>query len=230
MFKYSRFNTLLVSLLLASPLTALQAANVAGKKCTYTLTSSTGELGTATVSVKKKKLKIHFHGAVPDAMYSVWVDFRSRATLETGADYPVGAIERGVAPAFKSTQGVTSGMGLDRNTTVTDGDGDSLFTVKLNYNILLAGESPVVGAELATQGLNRVGGYWMRKYGTDPATAASLQLVDTDTGLPLLERGTPAGITIVRHPDFVSHGHTPGVGGVDHFPGFKGDFPADCLL
>ena len=110
--------------------------------------------------------------------------------------------------------------------------------VQLDYELLRPGDSPVVFGTLAMQGPNRVGGHWMRIY--DPPKkkkakeTASLQLTDgddddDDDGLPLLERSTPQGITIVRHPDFVTHGHTPGVGGVDHFSAFKGDFPAACL-
>ena len=37
------------------------------------------------------------------------------------------------------------------------------------------------------------------------------------------------GITIVFHHDLVTHGFTPGVGGVDHSSAFKGDFPTTCL-
>ena len=56
-------------------------------------------------------------------MYTVWVDFRNRFTGVVGLDYPSGALPRGVAPAFATTQGVTSGMGLDANAFVTDGNG-----------------------------------------------------------------------------------------------------------
>ena len=48
-------------------------------------------------------------------------------------------------------------------------------------------------------------------------------------GLPVLLRGTAQGITIVGHTDFVTHGHTPGTKNVDHFSGFNGDFPSDCV-
>ena len=53
--------------------------------------------------------------------------------------------------------------------------------------------------------------------------------IDPATDRPVVVRATAQGITIVGHFDFVTHGHTPGVGGVDHFSGFNGGFPAECL-
>ena len=84
----------------------------------------------------------------------------------------------------------------------------------------------MVAADLVNQdefGLNRVGGGWLRQYREkvniedpdDPPNLIpnpSLQEVDLDTGFPVLVRFTAQGITIVSHPDFVTHGHTPGVG------------------
>ncbi|MEM7118559.1 MAG: hypothetical protein AAF614_39435 [Chloroflexota bacterium] len=200
-----------------------------GRFCHYDLTTS--DVGTAEVKVRQGKLKVKIRDAQPNTLYTVWVDFRNRETGELAADYPLdaGALERGVAPAFASTAGVTSGMGLDANAIVTNRRGNGTGVFELDYKLLQPGTSPVVGGELAMQGLNRIGGYWLRQFGVDPQTAASVQLVDPHTGLPLLERSTAQGLTIVGHPDFVTHGHTPGVGGVDHFPGFKGDFPSECL-
>lgn len=200
-----------------------------GRFCHYDL--ETSDVGTAEVRVRPNRIRVKIRDAQPHTLYTVWIDFRNRETGQLAADYPLaaGALDRGVAPAFASTAGVTSGMGLDANAIVTNGRGNGSATFRLDYNVLQLGESPVVGGELAMQGLNRVGGYWLRQYGLDPQTQASLQLVDAETGLPLLERSTPQGLTIVGHPDFVTHGHTPGVGGVDHFPGFKGDFPSECL-
>lgn len=135
-------------------------------------------------------------------------------------------MERGVAPAFATDAPVYDGMLPDLNALITDADGHARLDVELDYNLLEAGSSPVVGGELATQGASVVGGYWLRQYETDPGTAASAQVIDPKSGLPLLPRSTPQGITIVSHPDRVTHGHSPGVGGTDHASAFKGDF--DC--
>lgn len=203
----------------------------AKNKCQYELTASTGQQGSATVIIKKKKLRIIFEDVQENTLFTIWIDHKNRATGLLADDYPLdeGALERGVAPAIATTHGVINGMGLDKNGVITDGDGDEAFKVKLDYELLNAGASPVVGAGLSMQGLNRVGGNWLRKYDTDPEIGASLQLVDPNTGFPLLGRSTAQGITIVRHPDYITHGHTPGVGGVDHFSAFKGDFPLECL-
>jgi len=200
----------------------------ADDECKFTLTTS--DMGVATVKIDENKLRIKIRGARANTMYTVWNDFKNRGTGQLADDYPLdkGAVGRGVAPAFSSTAGVTAGMGLDDNTFVTDSDGDATFKVKLDYNLLETGASPVVGGQLAMQGMNRIGGYWLRIHEIDPNTGASLQMVDPSTMLPLLERATVQGFTIQHHPDFISHGHTPGVGGVDHSGAFKGDIPADC--
>ncbi|MFQ5917926.1 MAG: hypothetical protein ACE5I0_08975 [Candidatus Binatia bacterium] len=222
---------------------AVASDNRPGERCEYLLTASNPErpLSRAEVEIDEEILEIEISDARPNTLYTVWIDFRNRARLaETGnsiealsEDYkPLldeGALPRGVAPAIASTAGVTAGMGLDLNGIITDDDGDGKLKAQLDYNLLEPGDSPVVGRELAMQGKNRVGGYWLRKYPVDPDVEASLQIVDPLTGLPDLHRATAQGITIVGHPDFITHGHTPGVGGVDHFPGFKGDFPEDCL-
>ena len=62
-----------------------------------------------------------------------------------------------------------------------------------DYKLLKPGDSPVVGAELAMQGKNRVGGYWLRVYPEDPTVEASTQVTDPKTGLPLVERATGPG-------------------------------------
>lgn len=203
--------------------------NIYANNCTYDLTST--DQGTAKVKIHGNKLEIKVDNARPNTLYTVWLDFKSRATGLLSADYIAinGALGRGVAPAFASTAGVTSGMGVDPNGFVTNNNGKKKFKVKLDFEMLEAGASPVVGEELSMQGMNRVGGYWLRQYGTDPQTGASLQLVDPYTDLPLLERATVQGITVQYHPDLISHGHTPGVGGVDHSGAFKGDIPAGCL-
>ncbi len=196
--------------------------------CRYTLTAADGQTGTATVTVRRRGLKVKIRGGTPSTLYTVWVDHRNRASGELADDYPLdeGGLPRGVAPAFASNAPVYDGMSPDPNALVTDAAGNGVLDVELDYNLLEAGSSPVVGGELATQGANVVGGYWLRQYGIDPATAASAQLTDPKTGSPLLQRSTPQGMTIVRHPDMVTHGHSPGVGDVDHFSAFKGDF--DC--
>lgn len=202
--------------------------NVPGERCLYDLETSGDEMGEATVIIETDRMGVRLRGAVPNSLYTVWVDFKSRATDELPMDYPDEGLDRGVAPAFASTAPVYAGMRLDPNSVVTDDNGDAVVPLPLDYNILVAGEAPVVHENLSMDGMNRVGGFWARQYPEDPDVAASLQLTDPDTGEPLLMRSTPAGITMVRHPDMVSHGHTPGVGDVDHFSAFKGDFPADC--
>lgn len=201
----------------------------ATNNCTFELTSV--DQGTAKVKIKGKKLKIKVKNARPHTLYTIWLDYKNRDTGLLADDYPLdaGAIGRGVAPAFATTAGVTAGMGLDENAFVTNDNGRAKFKVKLDYRILDAGASPVVGGEISMQGLNRVGGYWLRKYPVDPTVDSSLQSVHPYTGLPLVERSTVQGITIQYHPDYISHGHTPGVGGVDHSGAFKGDIPAECL-
>ena len=205
-----------------------------GEECTYFLTASSGQPGSARVDIEDDEIKVKFESTNADTLYTVWVDHKNRATGLLADDYPIaqGALGRGVAPAFASNAGVTSGVGLDQNGIITDDEGDAILKVKLDYNILQPGTSPVVGAELAMQGLNRVGGGWLRTYVEDPASMASAQVPDpTDPSgtTPLLPRSTPQGITVVRHADRITHGHTPGVGGVDHFSAFKGDFPSGCL-
>ena len=200
-------------------------------RCNYDLTPAPGQPGKANVSVDGLDLQIRFRGANPLTLYSIWIDHRNRATGELAADYPLdkGAANRGVAPGFATTTGVTSGMGLDINGLVTDAQGNGTIKLELDYDLLATSGSPVVGAQLAMQGLNRVGGGWLRIYPVDPATTASRQVTDPKTGLPRLELSTAQGITVVRHLDKLTHGHTPGVGGgVDHTPGFFGDFPAKC--
>ena len=70
--------------------------------CRYRLTPADGQTGSATVTVRRRGLKVKIRGAAPNTLYTVWVDHRSRATGDLAADYPVdeGALERGVAPAF----------------------------------------------------------------------------------------------------------------------------------
>ncbi len=227
---------------------SLAFADPKGELCEFQLTTS--DVGIANVKIDHNTrglpklihgetvLEVEIVAARPDTLYTVWIDFRNRASLLLADDYKglllKGALPRGVAPAFATTAGVTAGMGIDPNGIITDDQGEVEFKAILDYNLLKRGDSPVVGDELAMQGLNRVGGYWLRRYPktkpkTIPDVAASLQKTDPDTGLPVVERATAQGITIVRHADFITHGHTPGIGGVDHFSGFKGDFPDDCL-
>lgn len=207
----------------------IASSNTYANKCTFELTSV--DEGTAVVKIQGKKLKIKVQNARPDTLYTIWLDYKNRETGLLADDYPLdaGAIGRGVAPAFATTAGVTSGMGLDDNAFITNGMGRAKFKVKLDYHVLNEGASPVVGGEISMQGVNRVGGYWLRKYPADSTVEASLQSVHPYTGLPLVERSTVQGFTIQYHPDYISHGHTPGVGGVDHFGAFNGDIPAECL-
>lgn len=112
----------------------------------------------------------------------------------------------------------------DLKALITDADGHARLDVELDYKLLEAGSSPFVGGELTTQGANVVVGYWLWQYETDPGTVASPQVIDPKSGLPLLPRSTPQSITIVSHPDRVTYGHSPGVGGTDHASAFKADF------
>ena len=195
----------------------------------YQLDLSGSETGQATVRIQPGGIGLLIEDGEPDSLYTVWVDFTSRATGELPDDYPENGIERGVAPAFASDAPVFAGMKMDPNGILTDENGDAAKIFLLDYDLLAVGQAPVVHANLSMDGLNRVGGFWIRQYSVDPELEASLQLTDPETGTPLLARSTPAGITIVRHPDLVTHGHTPGVGDVDHFSAFKGDFPEECL-
>ena len=198
--------------------------------CQYDLNPSSGQPGTATVDINASRFLIQFTNARPNTLYTIWADHRNRGTLQLADDYPLGegALARGVAPVFGTTAGVTSGMGLDANSIITNSQGNATLSVPLDYNLLGRTASPVVGAGLNMQGVNRVGGGWLRVYPEDQEVTASLQVTDPGTGLPLLHRSTVQGITVQWHPDDISHGHTPGVGGVDHFPAFSGDFPQEC--
>ncbi|MFQ5540164.1 MAG: hypothetical protein ACE5FB_07140, partial [Candidatus Binatia bacterium] len=126
---------------------AVASDNRPGERCKYQLTTT--DVGIANVRIKDDRLRVKIHGARPDTLYTVWVDFRNRESDELPDDYPDQGIERGVAPAFASTAGVTAGVGLDPNGIITDDDGDAKLRVKLDYNLLEPGASPVVGTELA---------------------------------------------------------------------------------
>lgn len=222
--------TIAVSATLAA-LSLFVGADVAlAGTCTYKLTPAAGQPGTARVTITNNRFTVKFRRARPNTLYTVWIDFRNRASGELTLDYPLdkGALPRGVAPTFASTAGVKSGMGLDKNAIITGGRGNATLNVTLDYDLFEPEGSPVVGEGLTMHGLNRVGGGWLRVYPERPDIVASTQLTDRKTGLPLLERSTAQGITIVGHPDRISHGHTPGVKNVDHFSAYSGDFPFDC--
>ncbi|MFK7732832.1 MAG: hypothetical protein AB8B48_14525 [Pseudomonadales bacterium] len=201
--------------------------------CNYKLENSSSQSGTARVIVKPNgRFKVKFKNARAYTLYTVWIDHKNRASDQLAADYPLdqGALERGVAPAFASTTGVTSGVGLDANAVITNANGNATLNVKLDYDLLAEGDSPVVSGELTMQGMNRVGGAWLREYPQPVDVMPSVQTPSVaDITVASLPRSTPQGVTVVRHDDFISHGHTPGVGNVDHFSAFKGDFPASCL-
>ena len=198
----------------------IQAAEPSVK---YTLTSAGADIdATATVEVKGKKLKVKLKDAQPNTLYTVWVDFRVRPDKILPPDFPEGAM--GVGPAFGIADPVYNGIKPDLNAIFTDHNGKGQLNINLDYNLLDEDATPVVGAELSMQGQNRIGGYWLRLYPIDPNVAASNQLVDDD-GNPLVVKATAQGITIVRHPDNITHGHTPGVKNVDHLSAFFGNFP-----
>ena len=85
----------------------------------------------------------------------------------------------------------------------------------------------MVAEDLINQGPNVIGGGWLREYELPIASGPSVQKVDAN-GLPVVVRATAQGITIVGHTDKVTHGHTPGLGGVEHFSAYSGDFPRSC--
>ena len=228
------------------------ATDIPGERCQYELEQAGTETGTATVTIKPNRIRVKIEDGKSETLYTVWLDFRNRAEKADASDeeamaddYPIAfneemgtvdltytgeGIARGVAPAFATTAGVTSGLRLDKNGGITNTHGNVKIKAKLNYNMLEPGASPVVAADLVEQGasVNRVGGGWLRVYTEPVDDVTSVQEID-DGGLPVVARATVQGITIVGHTDFVTHGHTPGVGGTDHFSAFKGDFPADCL-
>ena len=208
-------------------------------RCVYELQTTGTETGSAVVNIRPNSLRIRVRGAVPNTLYTIWTDHRKRLPVKMlTPDYPPFPVDpstslhgnphpRGVAPALASTAGIASGMGIDQNAFVTNAQGNANFRVRLDYNLLEPGASPVIAEDLAMQGENIVGGSWLRMF-TAPVVAASVQAVDGD-GLPVLVRSTAQGFTVQRHDDPTTHGHFPGTGGVDHTGTWTGDIPADCL-
>lgn len=213
-------------------------SNFRQRACSYYLELGNEESqGRASVNIRSQSLSIDIRGAEPSTMYTVWVDFQNRATGALASDYPVTnndvdiartgpGIGRGVAPAFGVTAPVYEGMRPDVNAVITDRFGNGSLRVYLGYNLLGMGQSPVMAESLTMQGENRIGGSWLRRYPHPLALGANRQV--RSRGVPDVVRATAQGLTIVGHFEPLSHGHTPGVGGVDHFPGFKGDFPWYC--
>ncbi len=199
--------------------------------CDYELTPDPDQAGQARITLTSdRKIKIVLRGAAPDTLYTVWTDHRNRNSGDLAADYPIGKLAepRGVAPTFATTAAITNGMGLDPNSIMTDRYGNATWETQLDYDLLATSASPVVAAGLAKRGGNVYGGSWLRVHAKDASKGPSLQLVDQSTGLPKLFRSTAQGITIVRHPIKISHGHSPGLADLDHFPAYADDFPATC--
>lgn len=215
------------------------------QSCSFQLELGNDEAqGEARVYITPTSIEVRVQNARPNTLYTVWVDFQSRATGQLSADYPVegGSVDlsrsgpgiaRGVAPAFSKTAPVYEGMRTDVNGFMTDRWGNSRWYTSLDYNLLGRSTSPVTAASLTMQGQNRVGGSWLRFYEGNVFSAASAQSRTLSSfhysNVPRLVLATAQGLTIVGHYVPVTHGHTPGVGGVDHFPGFKGDFPSYCV-
>ena len=220
----------LASVCVLMTMQSVKAEPLPSAECSFYLTPASGHLGSAKVHIVNDNFSVKFRGTRGNTLYTVWIDFKNRATGRVTEDYPFdkGAVDSALAPAFASTDGVKAGMGIDPNGLVTDKDGDGIFKAKLDYDVFQAGGSPVVGGQLAMQGLNHVGGYWLRVYPSDPEAKPSLQEIDEWTGLPKLRRATAQAITVVFHSDKVTHGHSPGVNGLDHFPAFKADLPISC--
>ena len=173
-------------LLVGISIVSIGAAGGIGKnknECKFLLKERGAQTGTAEVTIKRhlenKKwqnvLKIKIRDAdrtdgkpAENALYTVWVDFRDRDDKKSlPADFPTDASSTkvlGVAPAMATIQGVTAGMGLDKNTIVTNGEGKASFKVKLDYDLLEAHDasddskgSPVV-ANLVSQSDPAIGG------------------------------------------------------------------------
>ena len=195
-------------------LTDVQAKGNSPENCEFKLKTGKAE---AKVIIKRNKLEVEFKKASPNRLYTVWIDYKNRATKSLADDYPSVGLDvsgpgetRGVAPTFATTQGVTSGMGLDANGIITEKKGNGKLEIILDYNLLEAGASPVVAADLVNQGANRVGDGWLRVYQKKLDDGASNQVIDRATGLPKIVRATAQDITIVSHPnDSITHGHTP---------------------
>lgn len=205
-----------------------------GQKCVYSLTS-VGR-GTAKAYVWPNRVLFKFRNAEPKTLYTVWIDYMNRASKKLSNDYPINTgknsktgngVARGVAPCLATTAPVYEGMRVDLNGVITDNNGNADLMIRLNYNLLKRGQSPVVAETLTMQGENRVGGSWLRYYSESIASGPSKQTVD-GKGRPKVRRSTAQGFTIVAHTSHISHGHTPGVGGTDHNGAFIGDFPDNC--
>ena len=232
---------LILVLLLVSSVDAQESKTKA--ICEYTLDLSDEEegQGTAVASITSSGIRIVFSGAKPNTLYTIWTDFRSRATGMVAADYPIPenadvdisrtgpGVARGVAPTMATFHPVYEGMKRDRNAVMTNSKGDAVFNSKLKFNLLGKGESPVVAESFSKQGNSIVGGSWMRMYEEPLDNGPSRQVLDK-SNRPVIVGATAQGLTIVGHFIPLTHGHSPGVGGVDHFPGFKGDFPSSCMM
>ena len=221
-----KFLTGSACLLLAA---GVQAEPLPSAECSFYLTPASGHPGSAKVHIVNNNVSVKFRGTYAVTQYTVWIDFKNRATGRITADYPLDqGSDVALSPAFASTAGVKSGMGMDPNGVVTDKEGDGIFKTKLDYEVFLSGAAPVVGKQLAAQGQNRVSGSWLRVYPSDPEAKPSLQSTDEVTGMPKLQRATAQGISVMFHADKVTHGHTPGISGLDYFPAFRADFPISC--
>lgn len=211
-------------------------------KCEFDLVSQAGQDGTARVSIRsyerqgrpasdlRIKIRDAENGAtttVGDGMYTVWVSFKGAPDLP--ATSPTDTV-RDVAPAFSTLAGVTAGLGLDDNAIVTNSKGKANFRSKLDYDLLLEGDSPVVGA-LALQASDpkqHLGGGWMRIYQGDGTQEPDFDR-DSKGRIAKVERATAQGIIIVFHRDMISHGHTPGVKPEERVGAWKADFPSSCM-
>ena len=190
----------------------------------YQLDNAEGQPGQCYAFIHQNLMAVWVFGGDPGTMYTIWIDCRDRITRTVSEDYPTNAIARGVLPAFATTAPVYEGMRPDLNAFITDKQGHAFWVRQLDYQPLKPGDTPVVAADLNMQGANRVGGGWLRLYENDDEGVPSVQVIDPNTGRPVLPRATALGLTIQKHAVPVSHGHTPGVGGVDHFPAYNGNF------
>jgi hypothetical protein len=214
--------TLMLMLVIGIPL-IWAAAHQPDEDCTFEVGPIEGRDEPANailrVELDEEELKLELTGATPNTLYTGWWNFVSK---------PEDA--QGVAPTAATTAAFTAGMGTDINGFFTDEEGNGTLNVDLDYNPLQPLQTPVVYMDLSQQGMNNVDGHWMRVYDEDITVMGSVQVIDPNTGLPMVVRGTAAGVLLARHPDTVTHGHTPGTGGgVDFTTTFRAPFPAECL-
>ena len=202
-----------------------------GSTCRYEADGKVGtpsENGTANFGISRngKRVRIKLKNASPNSLYTVWIGVTDDSRPVDGDN---NFLTQGVLPAFKTTQGATEGMGLDRNAILTDEDGDGKFSVKLDWDLLAPLATPLVSIELDTQDGQIVGGHWTREYDVDGRQVVAPDPKNPAVDIPVLVRGTANGFILVEHPyTKITHGHSPGTKNLDRISGFSAPFPESC--